>query len=92
VSKHGTEEKKMETNQQQLEEKKMVLSMCTCKKCPTWVECGEGGGFCFVTIGKSACISDEKGCIYGGCPVHEKMGLKQIYYCTKGSEQTQLGQ
>jgi len=71
------------------EKKKMVLKLCVCSKCPSWVECGEKGGFCFV--GKSKCIKEEKGCICGSCPVTAKMGLKHGYYCTRGSEKEQSG-
>ena len=69
--------------------KEMVLSMCTCPDCPSWVECGEKGGFCFQTIGKSDCIETEKGCICGACPVKEKMRLRHVYFCTRGSEKEQ---
>lgn len=80
----------MEMDKAEMEKKKqMVLSMCICKTCPSWVECDEAGGFCFMSIGKSKCISEEKGCICGGCPVYEKMGLKNLYYCLKGSEKEQ---
>ena len=82
----------MEMTPQEMEEKKkMVLSMCTCKNCPSWVECDEQGGFCFPMIGKSRCITEEKSCICGGCPVYAKMELKHTYYCTKGSEKEQSG-
>ena len=47
-------------------------------------------GFCFAAIGKSGCISEEKGCICGSCPVTSKMGLKHGYYCTRGSETVQI--
>lgn len=73
------------------QKKQMVLSMCICGSCPSWVACDEKGGFCFPTIGKSNCITEENGCICGGCPVTEKMGLKNMYFCTKGSEKEQLG-
>jgi hypothetical protein len=77
---------------EELEEKKqMVLSMCICAGCPSWIECGEEGGYCFSTIGKSTCITQEQGCICGQCPVTEKMGLTHGYYCTRGSEQEQSG-
>lgn len=85
----------METIPEQMQEKKkMVMQMCICKECPSYKDCAsEGGatelGFCFPTVGKSACISEEKGCICGGCPVTEKMGLKNVYFCTKGSEMEQ---
>jgi hypothetical protein len=70
----------------------MALSMCICMYgCPTYRDCSKEGGkreraFCFPAIGKSRCIKIEKGCICGGCPVHKKMGFKQMFYCTKGSE------
>ena len=82
----------MEMGSQEMEEKKnMVLSMCTCGSCPSWFECGEKGGFCLAMIGKSGCIKEEKGCICGGCPVYEKMSLKNMYFCTRGSEKEQSG-
>jgi len=74
------------------EKKKMVLSMCTCENCPTWKDCHDSAkekGFCFMTIGKSKCIKQEKGCICGSCPVYSKMGLKHGYYCTRDSEMAQ---
>jgi hypothetical protein len=71
--------------------KEWVLENCTCMSCPSWVECDEEGGFCFQTIGKSRCIKEEKGCICGGCPVYDKLELKHLYFCTKGSEQEQSG-
>ncbi len=81
-----------EMTPEEMEKKKqMVLSMCTCKSCPSWVECDEAGGYCFAPIGKSACITEEKGCICGGCPVYAQMDLKHGYYCTKGSEKEQAG-
>jgi len=73
------------------EKKKMVLEKCICAKCPSWVECGEKGGYCHPAIGKSKCIKEEKGCICGGCPVTKELGLKHGYYCTKGSEKEQSG-
>ena len=80
----------MEMSPEEMEKKKeMVLSKCVCKNCPSWVECGEKGGFCFPAIGKSGCIKEEKGCICGGCPVYTEMKLENGYYCTKGSEKEQ---
>ena len=77
---------------EEMEQKKtMVLSMCICSSCPSWVKCGEKGGYCFPTIGKSSCITEEKGCICGGCPVTEQMGLQHMYFCTLGSEAEQAG-
>jgi hypothetical protein len=40
---------------EELEKKKqMVLSMCICAGCPSWIECGEEGGFCFPTKNSGA--------------------------------------
>jgi hypothetical protein len=71
--------------------KQMILSMCTCKGCPSWLECGEKGGFCFVMIGKSACITEDVGCICGGCPVYPKLGLEHLHFCIRDSEKVQKG-
>ncbi|MDD2438763.1 MAG: DUF2769 domain-containing protein [Methanosarcinaceae archaeon] len=71
------------------EQEEMVLSLCICQECPSWVECGEKGGYCFGTIGKSECIFEEKGCICLGCPVADKSGLEFMYYCTQGSAKEQ---
>ena len=60
-----------------------VLSNCICKKCPSYVECGEQAGYCL--LGKSTCIEERKGCICSDCPVTKKMGLKWGYYCVAGS-------
>ncbi|MEE9192698.1 MAG: DUF2769 domain-containing protein [Candidatus Aerophobetes bacterium] len=67
-----------------------LLRMCICSGCPSWIECGEKGGFCLSAIGKSSCITDHKGCICSRCPVTGKMGLKHDYYCTRGSEKKLL--
>ena len=84
------DEKEME------EKKKMVMEMCICAGCPSYKDCSLHGGenelgFCFPAVGKSGCINEEAGCTCGGCPVTEKMGLKNIYFCTKGSEKDQSG-
>jgi hypothetical protein len=82
----------MDVDPKEMEEKKkMVLSMCICKDCPTYVECGEAGGYCFPLIGKSGCIKEEKQCICAECPVYSKMGLKHTFYCTRDSEKAQSG-
>lgn len=70
----------MAMNPHELEEKKMmVLSMCICAGCPSWVECGEKGGFCFQTMGNSTCITGEKGCIRDRCPVTAEMVLTHSF-------------
>lgn len=64
------------------EKQEYVFNNCICAKCPSWVDCGEKGGFCLV--GKSNCIKEKKGCICPDCPVTKKMGLKWGYYCVEG--------
>ncbi|MFX1464892.1 MAG: DUF2769 domain-containing protein [Promethearchaeota archaeon] len=73
------------------EKKQMVLSMCICKSCPTWVEGAEPIGFCNALIGKNPKITSDKGCICPTCPVFSKMSLTKDYYCIKGSEPEQKG-
>ena len=71
------------------DKEKMIIKLCICKKCPSWIECNEDGGFCSNNIGKSKCILDKIGCICGGCSVYEKMELQHMYYCIRGSEKEQ---
>ncbi|MCK4455982.1 MAG: DUF2769 domain-containing protein [Thermoplasmata archaeon] len=80
----------MQMSPEEMEQRKnMVLQMCICSSCPSWVERGEKGRYCFPTIGKSGYIIGEKGCTCPGCPATAKMGLKRIYFCTKGPEMEQ---
>jgi len=76
-----SEEERMKS----MEDKK---GMCTCINCPSYNECAkEGTELLFCAKGKSpSCITDEKGCICPSCPITPMMGLKNGYYCTKGSE------
>jgi hypothetical protein len=67
------------------EETKAAIDKCICKECPSWAECGEKGAFCQASIGRSKCIKAERGCICGACPVTRMMGLKHVYYCTRGT-------
>lgn len=76
-----TPEKTPEMTEEQKRE--FVFTNCICKKCPSYVECGEKAGFCLV--GKSTCIKEKKGCICPDCPVTKKMNLKWGYYCIQGS-------
>ena len=69
--------------------KQEVLALCTCRACPSFSECGEDIGYCFPNVGKSKCIADEQGYICGGCPVFSKLSLKNVFYCTRGSEKDQ---
>ena len=65
------------------QKKEYVFTNCICKKCPSYVECGEKAGYCLV--GNSKCIEEKKGCICPDCPVTKKMNLKWGYYCIQGS-------
>ena len=78
----------MESKKENKDENQFIEG-CICKKCPSWIECNEQGGFCSSLIGKSKCILDEKGCICGGCPIYDKMNLSHMYYCIRGSEEEQ---
>jgi hypothetical protein len=72
------------------EKEEIVTFMCLCPECSSWVECEEKGGFCFETLGKSKCISEEKECICTACPVPGRLGFEYSYYCTRGSEKEQV--
>jgi hypothetical protein len=72
-------------------DQRLVLTLCICSSCPSWVECGEKGGYCAPGVGRSKKIRKERGCICGGCPVAEKFGLVRDYFCTRGSEKEQMG-
>jgi Protein of unknown function (DUF2769) len=66
---------------------------CICEGCPSYVDCSRKGAthekaFCLI-MGRSKCIIDEKGCICGACIVKSKMKLKDLYFCTKGTEEQQ---
>jgi hypothetical protein len=67
----------------------MLKDMCICKTCPTYVAEETEKGFCHVLVGKSKIITEEKGCDCPKCPVYQKMGLKNGYYCTRKSEMEQ---
>lgn len=72
------------------EKRKLVLNLCICRGCSSYISCGELG-FCFQTIGKSKCIKREIECECPHCPITKKSKLKNIYYCTRGSEKNQTG-
>lgn len=38
----------------------------------------------FCAFGKSKCITEEKECICGECPITKENNLTKGYYCTKG--------
>lgn len=69
--------------------KDFVMNNCICESCPSYKDCGEDYGFCYFSIGKSKCITEEKGCICPSCPVTKEMNLQKDYFCTRGSENDQ---
>lgn len=61
-----------------------------CGPCPSYEGTGETDfGFC--AMGKSHAISEEKGCLCGGCPITDEMSLRWGYYCTRGGGREQAG-
>lgn len=66
------------------EEKNGLGEKCICKACPSFDECKERIAYCLNE--KSKCIKIKKGCICGGCPIHEELGLKKFYYCLSGKD------
>ena len=75
-------------------EQQEFLRLCICERCPTYSDCSKKGftrerAFCSEKIGKSKCISQQRGCICGACPVKQKMEFKNFYFCMLGSEEQQ---
>jgi hypothetical protein len=66
-----------------------AIAECTCPMCPTYINCGEQVGYCLSEIGKSKCITIEKGCICPQCPVQIEMNFTHDYYCIYGAEKQQ---
>ncbi|MFQ6038659.1 MAG: DUF2769 domain-containing protein, partial [Candidatus Aminicenantales bacterium] len=67
----------------------MVQEKCICKTCPTYIANETKVGFCQPLVGKSGVITEEKGCNCPQCPIYKEKGLKNGYYCTRGSEMEQ---
>ncbi len=59
-----------------------------CGVCPSYTGTGETE-LVFCATGKSDKITEEKGCICGGCPLQKNMNLRWDFYCTKGSGREQ---
>jgi hypothetical protein len=76
------------------EQKKTVeakKALCECPNCPTYNECAEEKAellYCIAGV-SPACITEESGCICPACPVWDKIGFKNDYFCTKGTEKEQ---
>lgn len=64
---------------------------CICEPCPSYTECMRAGReLLFCTKGKSPdCIFIKKGCLCPSCPVTKILGLKNAYYCIKGTPEEQ---
>ena len=67
-----------------------LTKKCICGKCPSYKGTGETR-LLFCTTEKSTLIQKEKGCMCPACPVTEKLGLRWLYYCMKGSGKEQAG-
>jgi hypothetical protein len=69
----------------------MKKKMCVCPGCPSYNECAKNGTeLLYCALGKSpACITEMKGCTCPACPITPDMGLKNQYFCTRGSEKEQ---
>jgi hypothetical protein len=77
------------------DEKLMILEkrekQCICPQCPNYKECTtEENELAFCSTGKSVCIEKEKQCICSTCPLAAELGLKNTFYCTRGSEKQQV--
>lgn len=79
-----------EEKMKMLEEKKKA---CICADCPSYNECAKAKNeLLYCAIGKSPeCVTEEKGCICPTCPLTEELGLKNGYFCTRGSEKELRG-
>lgn len=64
-------------------------SVCLCRNCPTYFDCGEKLAFCLYEAGASDCIIVNRGCVCPGCPVYVTAGFKLDLYCIAGSEEAQ---
>jgi hypothetical protein len=87
MEKMGKTEEEADTMIADFEEKlPLVKEKCICKTCPSYVAEENEVGFCNALVGKSKIITEEKGCLCPNCPIHQTMGLKNGYYCTRKSE------
>ncbi|MCW3997579.1 MAG: DUF2769 domain-containing protein [Candidatus Bathyarchaeota archaeon] len=81
------------TDEEKMKAIDMNKSLCICRACPSYNDCAkENGELLYCSLGSSpTCITEATVCICTGCPVTSKMGLKNLYFCTKGSEKEQRG-
>lgn len=66
-----------------------LLKSCICKKCKSFNDCGEVGGYCLPTISGSRLITNEIECLCFKCAVHKEQNFRFKFYCTKNSEEQQ---
>lgn len=64
---------------------------CLCRGCPSYVSCGEMGGYCFRIVGRSKCIKAKRGCECSACPITKMEGLTGTYYCIYGPAKVASG-
>lgn len=76
----------MELNESDVDE---VLGMCICMTCPSWVNCGDKGGYCLSIVGRSRCIEEAKACFCPRCRAFIMAGLNHTRFCIRGSEEEQ---
>lgn len=68
-----------------------LKKLCICEGCPTYNECaGNENELLYCVLGKSPnCIVKEVTCLCPDCPITEQLGLKNQFFCTRGSERDQ---
>lgn len=60
---------------------------CICERCPSYPGCAADEGillFCF--SGKAGCEVQRRGCTCPSCPVLDRYGMRNEYYCADGPE------
>lgn len=79
------------TEREKVQSIEAMKSQCICRDCPTYDECAKSNNellYCF--LGNSEkCISEEKKCICPKCPIMKQMELKNMFFCTRHSEEDQ---
>ncbi len=68
-----------------------LKSKCICTGCPTYNDCAKKANesfFCYIG-GSFICISKENACMCPSCPVTSEVGLKNKFFCTRGSGKSQ---
>jgi hypothetical protein len=83
---------KQSSEREQIQSIEAMKTKCICPDCPTYNNCAKSNNELLYCIhGESKeCIQDEKRCICQECPITQKMGLKHMFFCTRGNEEKQL--